>query len=207
MKHPRWRVAAIDIIQRLAPDVLDNLQEQLETAVLLLPSKDLIVDFEVTGSYARRTAQLHSDLDMNLSTGSKEAVKENAQILQRHTNKFRDWHQSMRNIGQSLGIRFEFAFEHFAIKSLDFKQCFSLRQRKSFNTDTTRAYNDFWKLYPDGWKAKQKAQGRDYRRSATGDIAPDPWEDEIAEWAARYGQYYQHFGSTPDTAWGRDLMS
>lgn len=204
MKRPEWRTADLATILRLAPEVVEKLLKGLESVCALWPHGHLVQDFEVSGSYARGLAQLHSDLDINVSVGTWENRAKAIQLCKENPEAVRQATREYFALVRSLGVRIDLSMQHPALIDVEpHQQIYRLREGKWYHRDLTKTYSNFYKWSKDtgAYRTLQKGQG-DYRRPQPGaELLPDPWEADIPTWQKRYGTLYQVFGETPDTVW------
>ena len=188
IKHPALRVKSI---QQVAPEILDEVEADVEYCVGLSPYADLIVDLEILGSYATGRARLHSDLDINLATGSQEQI--GAAIARIRENVpahqiSRKW--QFKELQEKWGLRFQTGFMFPLAKTNPNLMCYSLKERKLYGTNPIK-------------QARYDVQVVD---ADTGEMVPlipdenDPYLKELPEWRAKYGANLLEFGETPETA-------
>ena len=204
IKHPGLR---LHCIADAYPPFLAELAGDLEEFGKLTPFDDLITDFEVDGSYARGVAELHSDLDINIATGTEKARQEAKARIKADPDQFRVAVQFLKSLWLKYGLRIEVALEHPTIKNVPVKRCFSLRQMTMFGTESKRMDID-----PVTETAKERvvvrsgqprlSQGHeDENGNWVEGFDPDAHDPSLAElsiWEKR--QPLLQYGETPETA-------
>jgi hypothetical protein len=196
LKHPAFRVASWSLV---APEIQESVRSILaewHDTFTVKPE-----DFEITGSYARDCAQLHSDLDLNIAFGALRAegmaALDARSIIEIRRVFWRTW-----------ALRLDMAVEAPAIARVSVKRCYRVVERKWYGTDDPKTLKRFDKWSDGTYHERQvKKPLRPPRFSfgvtdpETGDLRPgaDPWENITSTWAARYGKDFLEIGKTEDT--------
>lgn len=191
VKAPWWRVAGWE---HVAPEVREQLSAAAEEMVAMLPFADLVREPQVVGSYARMRAQLHSDLDLHLEMLD---YADPPPTLVRHPDIAQRLAEFIAAQRQALGVRIDLSIRHHSEVAAG-KQVFGLRSGVWFNKVAGEASSAYIDYNPRNGERTVRC-----RRGGRFSIDRDPWEFEIEKWAQRYGDAYQRFGFTEDTAWQR----
>jgi hypothetical protein len=211
IKHPAFRLRSIADAD--AP-LLAGLLADLEEYGRLTPFAELITDFEVVGSYARGTAELHSDLDINVATGTEERRLLAIRRIRANPDQFRQAIRFSRRLLDKYGTFIELALQHPTVKGLQ-KSCFSLREMRMYGTERRRVDinpetgavtvrpSPTLQRAPRFSVAVTDTDGniREYNPRTDTPARYDRWLDELPLWRRRYGSNLIEYGGTPETSW------
>lgn len=197
--HPRWRVPGWeDLLQSVRDDVVAGVRDSI-SHFSFYPA---MVDLEVPGSYARRCSRLTSDLDFNIAMANEEAqLAANLIFYGRpypgtdadgkplkpdpvYLPAIREFLRKKGLLEERLGIKIE-------VGCVDWRS-------KEYNVVFSTVENRFYGKAPGevcDWKLKWNDETRQYDRIPRGSpvlmVDYDPFESEVAQWAARYGDAFQ----------------
>lgn len=129
-KLDKWRVSGVEY---LSVECLDDLQMELDWLLSFMPFKDLIVDYEICGSYAFNCADDTSDIDIDLAPNTWEEVLSIRQNYFFNEDKtfLIDFCQKLDELSDRLGIKVEAMVSCHDNKL--YNECFSLKERKLYN--------------------------------------------------------------------------
>lgn len=205
IKHPALRVRSV---LHITPAVLDALAVKMEQLIALTPFADLVTDICIVGSYARGCAELHSDLDFNLDTGTEENRLLARQRITENKAQFRTAIALLQTIQRQYGIRIDLALQHADMKAVP-KMSYSLRTRTLFGTERRKMDVD--------WQTREATERQNQPDPADfslnvgvfdledgsrpfDPVKDDPWKSELATWRTLYGANLLEYGQTPETA-------
>lgn len=204
VKHPGLRVRSIT---QVAQSVVSDIARGIEEVISLLPFASLVTDISVIGSYARGCAELHSDLDINIDTGTEEnrlLAKEKINI---QSDEFRKSIQLLHTIEKQFGIHIDLSIQHASMREVQ-KMAFSLRENRLYGTETRRVDIDpttrvaTERILRPSRSAKLSIGVFDanvgYRQFNP--AADDPWISELRTWRGLYGENFLEYGRTQETA-------
>lgn len=205
IKHPALRVRSV---LHIDSTILSTLALKIEQVVALTPFADLVTDVCVVGSYARECAELHSDIDLNLDTGTEENRLLARQRITENKAQFRTAIALLQTIQRQYGIRIDLALQHADMKAVP-KMSYSLRTRTLFGTERRKMDVD-WQT---GEATERPNQPRPEDFSLNIGVfdledgarpfdpaKDDPWKKELASWRTLYGANLLEYGQTPETA-------
>lgn len=203
IKHPAFRVRSIT---HVSADFLDLLEDGLDRICDSSPLAGILTDYEITGSYARGCAELHSDLDINLATPSVEIWQAARQGLRQDKDDTAKALGDIATLSEQFGVRFDVSLQHRSAGDTP-KMYYSLRARQLFGTETRRI-----DILEDGTvQVRQINRVREPKLSALvwneelGDYEPfdpetnDPYLNELETWRALYGDRLLRYGQTAET--------
>lgn len=207
IKRPAMRVRDY---AHLLPAVRAEILADLEEVAALLPVT--IGDFEVTGSYARGRAQLHSDLDVNLAGDSLDGYR----AIRRSARESRDeWRRAiarLKEMWRKWGMRIDLAVEAPTVRAITVKQCYRMRAGTWHHRDLSQTYPRMDKRLDGEWYERPRVlvgqprlehgwfdEDQNFVRMTRED--QDPYFAQVETWAARYGPRLLRYGATPETAW------
>lgn len=205
IKHPALRVRSV---LHIVPAVLDAMAVKMEQLVALTPFADLVTDISVPGSYARECAELHSDLDLNLDTGTEENRLLARKRIKENKPQFRKALAFLRSLEKQYGIRIDIALQHADIKAVP-KMSYSLRTRTLFGTERRKMDVDWQtgvateRIRPPLLRQPKLSIGvpdDDLGARPFNPLVDDPWLSELPTWRRRYGANLLEYGKTPETA-------
>ncbi len=201
IRRPSLRVACIADV---APEVLDELESDLDTFAAFLPFP--ITDYHVVGSAACRRWQFHSDLDVVLVTGDKWA--EARALWRSQSDKSREAIRFSRTLWDKYGVRIELSFEAADMKPVVAKSYYSIKERKHYRPHLTQRVD----VHPVTGAVTARIAPTPTRpprffwsfQDAEGNVHAneDPYpREEVEKWAKRYGAKFLRIGDTEDTAY------
>jgi predicted nucleotidyltransferase len=124
-------------IEDATKEQLDTLERAFDEFVGFLAAKcgkpelqDLIVDYEICGSYAYGTQRWWSDIDLQLTTEDPEKQKRLIAIITDNLFEFKEESSAMQ---RRLKIRIEVYFREW--KHKQYNECYSLRRRRLYNRE------------------------------------------------------------------------
>lgn len=181
---------------------------KMEQLIALTPFADLVTDINIVGSYARGCAELHSDIDINLDTGTEENRLLARELIQANTAQFRKAIALLQTIQREYGIRIDLALQHADMKAVP-KMSYSLRTHTLFGTERRKMDVD-WQT-GEATERQNQPDPADFSlnvgvfdlEDGTRPFDPakdDPWKKELATWRTLYGANLLEYGQTPETA-------
>lgn len=205
IKHPALRVRSV---LHIDSTILSTLALKIEQVVALTPFADLATDVCVVGSYARECAELHSDIDLNLDTGTEENRLLARQRITENKAQFRTAIALLQSVQRQYGIRIDLALQHADMKAIP-KMSYSLRTRTLFGTERRKMDVD-WQT-GEATERLNQPDPADFSlnvgvfdlEDGTRPFDPakdDPWKKELATWRTLYGANLLEYGQTPETA-------
>ena len=205
VKHPALRVRSVLHIDSA---FLDTLALKMEQFVLLTPFADLVTDISIVGSYARECAELHSDIDINLDTGTEENRLIARELIRENEAQFTKAVVLLKTIQRQYGVRIDIFLQHADMKVVP-KMSYSLRTRTVFGTERRKMDVD-WQTgeaterlnQPDPADYSLNVGVFDLENGARpfDPAKDDPWKKELPTWRALYGANLLEYGATPETA-------
>lgn len=205
IKHPALRVRSIADVDR---DFLESLSSELAAIFKDTFLENAITDYQITGSYARGCAELHSDLDINLATTSEKAREDARAGARSIATTHRKLVAGISQLQESLGIRFDISLEHWDVKATP-KSFYSLAQMKFHRGDARRL-----DVNRDG-SVNYRAVATPRKTPKFGQLifdeelgewvefdpqSNDPWLAELDYWRRKYGRLFLEFGDTAETS-------
>lgn len=204
IKHPALRVRSVLHIDSA---FLDTLALKMEQFVLLTPFADLVTDINIIGSYARECAELHSDIDFNLDTGTEENRLLARELIKNNQAKFRKAIVFLKTVEKLYGVRLDIALQHADMKAVP-KMSYSLLFRELFGTERRKMDVDWEtgeateRINPPLLREPTLSIGvfdADLGARPFNPITDDPWKRELANWRTLYGANLLEYGQTPET--------
>lgn len=200
MKHPALRVRWYGDV---APEVRGRVRVVFSEFRNLLPF--VADDFAVTGSYARAAAELHSDLDVNIETGTTARQVAALAALKSDPDKFRTAMVVLRSLYREFGLRLDLSFESPSIKAIPEKSCYRILEDAAYSlTSTTRVVLDVAGVYrprPEPVRVRPpKFTFGSMDDNGEFVLGLDRWAAEVDAWKLRYGSKLLIVGQTAETA-------
>lgn len=204
IKHPALRVRSVLHIDSA---FLDTLALKMEQFVLLTPFADLVTDINIVGSYARECAELHSDIDINLDTGTEENRLLARELIKNNQAQFRKAIVFLKTVEKLYGMRIDIALQHANMKAVP-KMSYSLLFRELFGTERRKMDVDWEtgeateRINPPLLRQPTLSIGvfdADLGARPFDPITDDPWKRELANWRTLYGANLLEYGQTPET--------
>lgn len=181
LKHPKWRVRAWELVH---PAAREELLVALQEYVGILPFARDVVDIQIVGSYAVGCARVYSDIDVNIAFASWE----------RQAAAYDEWQQAFDRVYlfnervARLTARFQInvSFQPHSPNLKDYVICYSCTDRKLYNRreGEFKDHSYFWDRAAKLWTPFTK-------NTYVFETERDPFEADVAEWAAYYGENFQ----------------
>lgn len=205
IKHPAFRARSISLVDQAT---LIAIADKMEQFVSLTPFAHLVTDINIVGSYARGCAELHSDLDINLDTGTEENRLLARDLIRQNKSQFAKAIAVLQFLQKQYGMRFEIALQHASMKEVP-KMSYSLRTRTLFGTERRKMDVD-WQT-GEATERQNQPDPADFSLnvgvfdledgSRPFDPAKDdPWKKELPTWRTLYGANLLEYGNTPETS-------
>lgn len=205
IKHPALRVRSV---LHITPAVLDAMAVKMEQFVALTPFVDVVTDINIVGSYARECAELHSDIDINLDTGTEENRLLARELIKNNQAQFRKAVVFLKTVEKLYGVRLDIALQHADMKAVP-KMSYSLRTRTLFGTERRKMDVD-WQT-GEATERQNQPDPADFSlnvgvfdlEDGTRPFDPakdDPWKTELPTWRTLYGANLLEYGQIPETA-------
>jgi hypothetical protein len=192
IRHPRLRVAGIEIVQAKAPEIYQQLRRGILDAVAMLPNEwRTIVRPEGCGSFFFLCSRPWSDIDINLAVDDPMDLN-----ALNHTLNLQDTKTAMRELGERLGANIEVAARTVTVTSAE-----AQRRMKEAGSPIYPVFDfisETWhgkragQVFPHTlhWNRPQKWWEVYPQKDATFGIAADavPFQEDEDEWRSRYGE-------------------
>ena len=205
VKHPALRVRSVLHIDSA---FLDTLALKMEQFVALTPFSDLVTDVCVVGSYARGCAELHSDLDFNLDTGTEVNRLLARELIRNNQAQFRKAIVFLKTIQKEYGVRIDIALQHADMQTVP-KMSYSLRTRTLFGTERRKMDVD-WQTgeaterlnqpRPEDFSLNVGVFDLEDGARPFNPATDDPWKKELPTWRTLLGANLLEYGQTPETS-------
>lgn len=204
-KYPALRIADFHTATELAPGFVKQIKDFFTIKVIpLLPF--IVVGVELDGSYAEGKADFHSDFDINLATGSKQAwlvaralIRDNPEQVQAALEKLQ------RYANNQLGIYINISLEAPAIKDIPVKRCYDFLTGQWYN-DQDPNTKKRWDWNPDTLSWRERLPRPIPRYTFTGldevgnvGVEIDQWASILPTWRARYQGQMLELDTSPET--------